>query len=286
MLTTIIYFDELLVFSCHFPQLTFLKKFLKKFLERRGLMVVSKTFYTKNENYSFDFLSWNFSLINNKNFVISFLSRSIIKNQKLMLKKIVKNALTSTPLKLVLSLNLCIENFVSSYKYLDSIYDLYYELDVYLYKSLWKWAKKRHPRRSHTWIYSKYWKFIFGKWNFISFNKTLGTLCLLRLHFSFQKERLFCLPALLNIFYFSTKNKLTSFWVKQLNMNLKGIYLLLWKKQKGICFLCRQPFMSTKSQEFKIVKSLVFSFNQQNPNFTFVLLHQYCFMLFYYLKIY
>ena len=231
---------------------------------------------TNKEAYFFDFLHWHFLVVKNNSSIITQLSQSIIKNQKLILKKVIKKSITSTPLKLIVSLNCVIETFVSRYSYISPTYDTFCELDVYVYKSLWKWSKKRHPRRSHTWIYSKYWKFIFGRWNFVSFNQILGTFYLLKLHTSFQKETIFCLPASLNLFSFSTENKVSSFWIKQLTKNLKGIYSILWKKQKGVCFLCKQPFISTKTQNFKIVKFLN-SFYSKKENRSFILLHEYCF---------
>ena len=62
------------------------------------------------------------------------------------------------------------------------------ELDVYLYRLLWKWAKRRHPRRNNTWIYSKYWKVFGGIWSFYVVNNLNGELTFLNSHVYLKKH--------------------------------------------------------------------------------------------------
>ena len=40
-------------------------------------------------------------------------------------------------------------------------------LDSYVFKNLWEWAKRRHPRKSTKWIKKRYWKStLFNNWIF------------------------------------------------------------------------------------------------------------------------
>ena len=40
----------------------------------------------------------------------------------------------------------------------DNIRYAWKNCQQYIFHLLWKWAQKRHPRKSGNWIYKKYWK--------------------------------------------------------------------------------------------------------------------------------
>lgn len=91
--------------------------------------------------------------------VLVYLSNSVKIHHKSKLKLLVKDSYNSSIFSLIDLLNKEVDSFVDCFSFLPTYVFLSKELDCYLYKLLWKLMKRRHPRRSRTWVFSKFWKF-------------------------------------------------------------------------------------------------------------------------------
>ena len=143
-----------------------------------------------------------------------------------------------------------------------------------MYKIFWKLVKKRHPRRPHTWIYSKYWKYIKGIWTFFLQDPIFNFPLYLYSNFFFY-FKLYCLPSSFFPLLFSNELKLGFIWFLKYSFVLIGILKLLWKKQFGKCFFC-SIFFEITFLEFPKVLFLGFSFFKLKVFPEIVLVHKYC----------
>ena len=91
--------------------------------------------------------------------VLFYLANSVKVHYKSKLKLLVKISHNSSIFSLINVLNKEVDSFVNSFSFLPNYGFLSKELDYYLYKLLWGLMKRRHPRRSRTWVFNKFWKF-------------------------------------------------------------------------------------------------------------------------------
>lgn len=92
-----------------------------------------------------------------KLFLLKFMYKSIL-CYKTRLKSIIINGTNLNLYDLIRKINKEIFYFKSFFNFSLFYIDIVNELDYYLYRLLWKYLKRRHPRRPNTWIYLKYWK--------------------------------------------------------------------------------------------------------------------------------
>jgi RNA-directed DNA polymerase len=259
-----------LFFTSNFTDIFYIKSVFLKFLKVRGLFL-ENSFSSFQFSYNkFKFLDWDFFLYNNSSFCI--LSKFIIRDYKRILKMIIKNSIHSTIFDLIKTLNFQISIWVSKLDYLSFGQDICGEMDIFLYKLLWRWAKRRHPRRTSIWIYSKYWKYIFGSWRFFSIDFSTGNICFLKSHF-FRNIVVYRLPLSLNIYNIYNVKKFNSVLLKKTRSEVTGIYRVLVDNQKGLCFVCNKPFGTCFVDKLRII-SVFKSFN--SFGLRLVLIHYYC----------
>lgn len=197
----------------------------------------------------------------------SFLQRFLLiyKNN---LKQIIKSSFNLSIFSLISLLNREIVSWVSYYSYFFNSIALNKSLDLYLYKLLWQFVKRCHPRRSNTWIYNKYWKRFSSVWRFSVLDTVLGRFYCLKLHTS---NFLYypCLPLSLEIFNVMNFKKFFSLLFKRSYNSFNGIHRLAFIKQKGLCFCCFKPIQDLNC---KIVRIRGF------VTLNFAILHTYCFL--------
>ena len=262
------------MFSNSLDQLIFLKRILYGFLISRGLRFSLSNIksVSLSLNDSLEILDWQF-FSGNLNTIFVKLSISNIKSQKLKLKLLIKNHGNLNVCSLIDILNQTIFDWSKKYSVSDFYLCVSSELDIYLYKILWRWARKRHPRRTNVWVYNKYWRFFLGSWRFFSLNDLTGNIIFLRSHiistsFSFR------LPLSCNNFDLLNMFKFRKVCTKKFYHLFQGVARLLWYKQNGICFVCKKSFMSVTFNAIKIQR-----FNLVNKKFSnLIMLHNYCFL--------
>lgn len=176
---------------------------------------------------------------------------------------------------MIKKINLQIDSWISTISFLDFFWDLSNEMDVFLYKLLWSWVRKRHPRRANTWIYLKYWKYLFGKWRFLAKDTLNGNICLIKSHV-IHTNQVFRIPNSINIFDISNKFKINDIWFKKTNNNFKGLYYVLYTNQKGLCLICKRLLFLNSFEKLSLLKLS----NEKPVGNIFisniVLVHKYC----------
>lgn len=235
--------------------------------------ILSCYFYCRGIDFyiSLDvFKGHNFDLFKNCFSSLSKLKLIDVQNYKLRLKTLIKFSFNLTLLKLLEILNKEIYNWVTSIGKFTFI-NLRRELDIYIYKLLWKFVRRLHPRRYNTWIYTKYWRVFSGTYKFAYYDKKIGRFYILKTHTSYFKNS-FCFPLQLDLACFFNYRKVFFSFYKKSRFHLEGIRRLLFVKQKGLCFLCFKPLTFCSSKMF-INDSEIF---YKSYPVQFFLIHNYC----------
>lgn len=187
---------------------------------------------------------------------------------KLTLKSIIKNSYNLPICKLIVLFNHEISFWNQKGPGGINSIAINKELDLYLYKLLWRYVKRRHPRRCNTWIYKKYWKNISGVWKFFSYDPSSTSLVFIISH-QFSRQ-LYFLPSLFNEFDLLNFNKFFSLYFKRARDLFKGLFRILFIKQRASCYKCKQRL---KPSSVKLVNLIGMRSKISYP----ILLHNYCF---------
>ena len=134
------------------------------FLKERGLELSDDKTLITNINEGFDFLSWNFRKYNGK--LLTKPSKKSIKRFTETISQTLRKGMAWSQENLISKLNPIIRGWTNYHNSVVS-FDVFQTLDHIIWEMLWRWAKRRHPNKSKTWIINKYWKRnATRKWNF------------------------------------------------------------------------------------------------------------------------
>ncbi len=131
------------------------KPLIEEFLKQRGLELSQEKTKIVHISDGFDFLGKNIRKYGSK-----LLIKPATKNVKSILVKIrqtVKKNLSTSMEILISKLNLLIKGWANYYKH-DVSKEIFARVDHEIFQSLWKWARRRHPKKSSEWIKDKYFK--------------------------------------------------------------------------------------------------------------------------------
>jgi len=93
-------------------------------------------------------------------------STKSIKNHKEKLKAVIESHKAAPQAAMISKLNPIIRGWCNYHRTVVSK-EVFGELDTYLWEITWRWAKRRHPNKSKSWIAKKYWKAEGSRqWNF------------------------------------------------------------------------------------------------------------------------
>lgn len=245
---------------------------LKEFLGARGFCIQSNAILPFFLSEGFDFLSWN---VSRKTFHYPCIAvnQENIKEYKRKIKIMVKSSYNKDIVSIVKLLNHEIQDWIKLHIFSSNLKDLAVELDFYIYKVLWRYVRRCHPRRSNTWIYSKYWKRFSGVWKFFVFNSALDEILFLKSHMITLLNNSHRIPSSLNAFNgFNLKKSIDSLSKKNSFCFSNG-FNILYRKQKGLCVICKKPLWlkNCKLLKSNTIRSGIFDFSQD-----FYLIHIYC----------
>jgi len=137
---------------------------IQSFLEERGLVLSQEKTKITHIEEGFDFLGQTIRKFNGKliikpakNNTVSFLSK---------VRQIIKTNKQATAGNLILQLNPVIRGWANFHRHVVSK-RTFGSVDYAIFKALWQWAVRRHPRKGKRWIKDKYFK-VYGrrKWVF------------------------------------------------------------------------------------------------------------------------
>ncbi len=220
------------------------KPLVTAFLWERGLeLSEEKTSITHIEE-GFDFLGQNVRKYNGP-----FLTRPSKKNVKAFLtdiRKVMRDNKSATAYWLIATLNPKIRGWANFHRH-ASAKKPYVHVDTAIFKALWRWARRRHPKKGKQWVQDRYFGSIGNQnWRFFGTakdkdGKTIRNwLCLASATpiTRYTKIKGECNP-------YDPKWELyleTRLGVK-MEQTLRGKRRLmsLWKEQGGICPVCTKP---------------------------------------------
>ena len=120
--------------------------------------------------------------------------------------------------------------------------DAFAHLDYVLYELLWRWAKRRHPKKNKWWISTKYWHRVGNRnWVFSTENKELirvDSTAIVR----HTKIKATANPFLDEAYFQKRK------FDKGMH-RLTGKFKMIWKNQNGLCYHCGMPMDVTEERE-------------------------------------
>ncbi|HGI1933910.1 TPA: group II intron maturase-specific domain-containing protein, partial [Streptococcus agalactiae] len=249
------------------------KPIIVKFLAERGLELSKEKTLITHINDGFDFLGVNIRMYKNK-----LLTKPSDKNFKAIVDKIRRIIKDNPSMKqeiLIRKLNPIIIGWVNYQKYNVSS-KAFEKLDYEIYKSLWTWCVRRHPKKGRKWIAKKYFHTIGNRtWTFsVATGEKMenGEKYYLRLKYATDTDikRFTKIQAEANPFdenwqiYFEEREEL------KIRNELKGRTVInrLYKTQNGICPVCGEKI--TIDTDFRVHQTI------QNNITLKTLVHPWC----------
>jgi len=223
---------------------TEVKPLVTEFLRERGLeLSEEKTKITHIED-GFDFLGQHVRKYNGK-----LLTRPSKKNVKAFLadiRKVIKDNKQATAYGLIATLNPKIRGWANFHRH-AAAKETFAHVDTAIFKTLWRWARRRHPTKGKQWVKDQY----FGRsgnrnWRFFGTakdkdGKTIRNL--LSLAAATPVTRYIKIKGECNpydpVWELYLETRLGVKMEKTLQGKRRLMYL--WKEQGGICPICNQP---------------------------------------------
>ena len=241
------------------------KEIIRGFLCTRGLELSEEKTLITHVDDGFDMLGWTFR---------RFKEKLIVKPSKKSVKAL-NASLHNTVLErgkawrqedLIRVLNRQLRGW-ANYHQSVCAKDAFSRTDHILYEMLWRWAKRRHPKKNRKWITANYW-YSKGLRNWVFSTKNaelirLGEVPII----SHTKVRMSANPYLDSEYFIHRK-------FQNGMKRLSGRFKKIWRNQNGCCYHCGQPMEISDEREifYKIPKSM--GGKDDVPNMAYV--HKYC----------
>lgn len=161
---------------------------VRQFMEERGLTLSEEKTKITHISEGFNFLGFNIRKYSNGK-LLTKPSKDAMKSFCEKVRTKIKGNKSAKASSMVRMLNHMIPGWGNYYRYGASS-KAFSRVDFEIYKSLWQWAKRRHPKKGKHWIKDKYFKQRHGRdWTFAAITKSKKS----------QKETTLSLKRLANI---------------------------------------------------------------------------------------
>ncbi len=147
------------------------RPFVESFLAERGLELSSEKTLVTHVDEGFDFLGQNVRKYGGK-----LLIKPAAKNVKAFeakMKETIKGQPNMKPVDLISLLNPIIRGWAQYHRHIVAK-QAFSTMDHRIYRHLWLWARRRHPKKSHGWIKEKYFRSV-GTRNWVFSGRTYAT---------------------------------------------------------------------------------------------------------------
>jgi RNA-directed DNA polymerase len=220
------------------------KPLVTEFLWERGLeLSEEKTSITHIEE-GFDFLGQHVRKYNGQ-----FLTRPSKKNVKAFLtdiRKVIKDNKEASAYWLIATLNPKIRGWANFHRH-AAAKKTFVHVDTAIFKALWRWARRRHPKKSKWWVKDRYFGSVGNQnWRFVGQAKDKDGKTI---------RNLLCLASAIPVTrYKKMKGECNPYdptWELYLETRLgvkmeqslrgRRRLMYLWREQGGICPVCNQP---------------------------------------------
>jgi RNA-directed DNA polymerase len=141
---------------------------IESFLSQRGLSVNETKTSIKHRSESFNFLGFTTKLFesNNRRSLITKPDKKRVQRYLSYIKSIISTNKQISTDDLIKQLNPIIRGWTNYYTFVSSK-KIFSYVDYRLFKLLWRWCKRRHPKKSSQWVMDKYFRRIGSrKWTF------------------------------------------------------------------------------------------------------------------------
>lgn len=249
---------------------------IKEFMAERGLELSEEKTVITHIDEGFNFLGVNIRMYGKEQ--KKLLTKPSKANIKAFLDKVrdkIKQYGSMEQEKLIRTLNPMITGWVNFHKHNVASKTFEY-VDFQIWKALWRWAVRRHPKKSRKWIAARYWHTVGGRtWTFgakTSSKKDNGEDFYIDLKYATNTDivRFTKIKADANPFDEEWQQYFEERETDKMLLSLNGRIFLtkLFKKQKGLCPVCGERI--TKDTDFKLHSNKV-----NNRTFK-TMVHPYC----------
>lgn len=128
---------------------------IANFLSLRGLVLSEEKTKITHIEKGFNFLGQNIRKYQGKLLIKP--SKASVKSIMAKLKEVVSNNLATKTLSLIRLLNPIIRGWCNYHRHIVAKVT-FNKLDGYIFRLLWKWAVRRHPKKNRHWVKNKYFK--------------------------------------------------------------------------------------------------------------------------------
>ena len=139
------------------------KKTITEFLNELNLQIPNDKIILSSVYDGFHFLNWHFKKYRN-GLLLCKISKKNISQHRKEIKYLTKTI--HSPEVLITRLNQKIESWMIYHQYCNGIHKVWGLMNIYLYRCLMKWGRKRHGQKTQKWIFQKYWIRLKGRWTF------------------------------------------------------------------------------------------------------------------------
>ncbi len=253
-LNVVRYADDFIITGRSKRQLERVKESVKTFLAIRGLeLSEEKTSIRQFDGEGFDFLGWHFRKYNGV--FLGKVSRKSIQRHKAMLKEAIKNSGNMGPGDLIAKLNPIIRGWMNYHRVCANIWDVWGEMENWLFRQLWHWARKRHRSKGTIWVKARYWhKYEKSIWRFTGIDGKGKIVRMLR--YDLRQNRIFRVPARVNVMSLNNQKLIEEITLRKTLQRLavNGRRRTLVINQEGKCLDCNRMLdMSSSELHHKII---------------------------------
>ena len=220
------------------------KPLVMNFLQERGLELSEEKTRITHIEEGFDFLGQHVRKYNGKLLITP--SKKNVKAFLTDIRKVIKDNKEATTYWLITTLNPKIRGWANYHRHVASK-KTFVHVDTAIFKALWRWARRRHPRKGKRWVKDRYFgRFGNQNWRFHGKAKdkdgktiqnwlSLASATPIRNHPKIKGECNPYDPA----WELYLEERLGVKLEKTLHGKRKLLHL--WKEQGGICPICNQP---------------------------------------------
>jgi len=221
-----------------------IKPLVEQFMKERGLELSQEKTHITHITTGFDFLGQNVRKYKDGKVLVNP-SKKNVKTFLTTIRKLIKENAQATAGNLIVQLNPKIRGWANYHRHVSSK-QTFVKVDDAIFRAVWQWARRRHPKKPGRWVKDKYFHSI-GQRNWVfsgEVEEQDGTTRKVQLFYAHTVpiERHTKIKGDANPYdpawemYFEER-----LGVKMVH-NLKGKRQLiyLWKEQNGLCPICHQ----------------------------------------------
>ena len=242
MVNMVRYADDFIITGRTKETLEDIKPMLIAFLSERGLELSEEKTLITHIDDGFDFLGFNIRKF--KGVLLTQPSKKSVKKFLDSIRYVIDSNKSCKQETLIRLLNPKITGWANYYR-CGASSRTFQRVDDQIFRKLWQWAKRRHPKKGKRWIANKYFHFYKNRrWTFLVKSIKNGKVDIFPLKFMFDTKiiRHKKIKSEANPFDIEWKSYFEERMTYKMLLSLKGrkSLLYMWNKQEHKCPLCNE----------------------------------------------